>query len=802
MCKKWLPTLRPTETGSHPWAWWVGLGLWLLTAPAHAVLTLTDDRSRYDLHQHTAGLWLQHWEPEPDLEWPEGQSMTPSRGWSDDIFHWSANISNESTQTNWYVVIRNPSLDLLRVYLDLPDTDRYVQMSDYMSPSQRLFPGNHFIIPLQIEPGTRQTLYITGTSDDWQFYPMMLVDQTGYQTFAQQEMLLIGAATGLLLALFLFNLLQTVLKGHWSFVWVAIAAMAWALQVWYWFGLGHLWLWPEWPWLQNRVWYLLLAVTGVSLLGSVIAALSAFLDRTQKGWLYSAAIGGFLTALVLQLVVPPATYLWLIWGWYSTTAAMIYWHLHHTRALRSLHIVLFGFSLLAGGWFALMSWAPVLQPVLVTLFILLFLLLTGLHSFVVYWQYHHNQQKAWADLRARSQAFADVADEHREQLNQYRTAALLGKTWRGTLNDHIEARLQQVSNAVVSLRQAVQADERHALLNTAQQAVRDGLGYVQDLQTLERLLTRDYAVENEPLDLRAWLTQFEDWFDQYQTRQEEHPLYFRTELLSSDMPPLTGPATTLKMVLLRLLDNAIQYTDSGFIKLLVQAEGQTRHRVNTRFELRDSGHGMDDLLLQDIQRFWQDGIPALHAGDQEEADSRLGSGLTIALFLLRQLGARLQVQSTPEAGTSIVFWLWLDREQTRQRSRMVEHWLIVDDSPTLYQEAGEHLTPGVDVHWVKNGQIALTTLREQAFDVIIIDLAAQLVDGIEFTRFCREREDGNRFAWIIGLAPAGNSKLAQHARQAGINEVVQRPQSDSELRAWLRLLIKRMFRNAEDNGQA
>ena len=629
----------------------------------------------------------------------------------------------------------------------------------------------------------------------WQV-PRMLADRTGYQTYAQQEMLVIGAITGLLLSLFLFNLLQTLLKGHWSFVWVAISAMAWALQLWYWFGLGHLWLWPESPWLQNNLWYLLITVTGLSLLGSVIAALSAFLNNHQKGLLYSCAIGGFMLLLGSYLILSPVFFLALNWVWYTLMATLVLLQLRHTQALRSLHLLLFGYSALAVAWFAYMTWSPVLQPGLLLLFSMAFLVLTALHSFVVYWQYHRNQQKAWADLSARSKAYADVADEHREQLDQFRTAAQLGRTWRTTLNSNIESRLHRINQATRTLRHAVQADERQQALRSAQQATHDGLNYVQDLQNLERLLTRDYAVEAESLDLRTWLAEFEDWFEDHHERFDGQ-VYFRTELLSPDAPPLSGPATTLQIILMRLLDNALEYTDSGFIKLLVEAEGQTRHRVNTRFELRDSGQGMDEKLLAEIERFWTEGTPPPATDDQGHPSVSLGSGLTIALFLLRQLGARLRVQSTPEAGTSICFWLWLDREQDRAGQKAVEHWLLVNESPILYNEARDLLSRGVDVNWVKNGQIALTSLREQTFDVVIIDLEAQLVDGIEFTRACRAREDANRFAWIIGLVPDNQPTLGQHARQAGVNEVVQRPASEAELRAWLRLVVKRMFRNSD-----
>ena len=769
------------------------LPLFAAATSAHAVITLSDDRSRYDLHEITAGVWHPDWELDIEQDWPSGQRGIPNAGWSDEVYHWSAPVFNDSEQSLWYLVIRNPSLDVLRVYTDTAEPERYIQLSDYQAPSQRLFPGNHFVIPLEIPPDARQTLYITATSDDWQFYPMMLVDQTGYQMFSQQETLFVGAITGLLLALFLFNLLQTLLKGHWSCVWVALSAFAWSLQLWFWYGLGYMWLWPHSPWIQNQLWYLLVPITGVSVLGSVIAAVNSFLTRAQKTLLYSSAVGGFLIILVLLLVLPPGTYLLLNWLWFSAVAVLFLIQLWRTQALWSLHTTLLGYCLLSAALFAYMAWSPALETAVMVGLVLIYLILTALHSFVVYWQYHRNQQAEWQALRARTRAVEDVADEQQAEIDHYRSAAQLGRAWRSTFTHNIAERFGRIDVAVETLRQTVKADERRSALASAHQSSREGLNYVEDLLNLERLVTREYSIEQEKFNPFNWLDQFESWFEQ---ESQSSQVFFRAEVLSPDMPVLSGPATTLRLILIRFLENSLQFTESGFIKLMVDIEGHTRHRVNCRFEVRDSGCGLSDVLVEEIQEFWQHGTLNVDTTAQDQHHG-LGSGLTIALFLLRQLGARFEAQSTPGAGTSMRFWLWLDRAQTEAREDPVEHWLVVYDSSTLYNEAREQLHGGVDVHWVKNGRIALTALRDTQFDVIVIGLDAPVVDGIEFTRQCRERSDNNRFAWIIGTHSPQEEPASLHATQAGMNEILPRPEGDDELRAWFRQLIRRLYRDSD-----
>lgn len=765
----------------------------LVATPVSALMTLTDDRSRFDLHENTTGLWLDNWHLDTDRDWPDGRLNVPSAGWSEDIYHWSATINNESSQRSWYLVIRNPSIDLLRVYTNPDEPERYIQLSDYQAPGQRLLPGSHFVVPLDFPEGQRQTLYITATSDDWQFYPMMLVDRTGYQMFSQQETLFVGAMTGLLLALFLFNLLQTLLKGHWSFVWVAISAIAWTLQLWFWYGLGYLWLWPNSPWLQNHLWYLLVPITGVSVLGSVIAAISTFLRAGEKWLLYSTAIGGFFILLGLQLVLPNHLYLLVNWLWFTLGAILVLIMVRRTRALQSLHLLLLGYIALSGTFFGYMAWSPVLHNTVMVCFLLVYLVLTSMHSFIIYWQYNRNRQKLWQELKDRSRAFEDVAGEQQEQLEHYRSAAQLGRTWRSTFTQNIADRFAVVEQAVQTLRQTVRAEERQSALKDAHRASREGLNYVEDLVSLERLLTREYAIEQETFSLHTWLAQFDHWFDQEATT---HQVFFRSEIVTADLPTVTGPANTLRIILMRFLENALRFTDSGFIKVLVEAEGHTRQRIDCRFEVRDSGTGLSEDMVAAIQAFWAGGTPVTAERPDGETHG-LGSGLTIALFLLHQLGARFDVQSTPGAGTSMRFWLWLDRAQNSESRPPVEHWLLVDESPALYDEARQQLSSGVDVHWVKNGQVALSALRGTQFDVIIIGLNAAVIDGIEFTRLCRDRDDLNRQAWIIGMRDEQDSNDPLHATQAGMNDVLERPASEAEQRAWFRQLIRRLYHEAD-----
>ncbi|MFC3851574.1 ATP-binding protein [Salinispirillum marinum] len=615
---------------------------------ANADVYLTPDVERVDLHRLDGGTWHPDWVNEPSSEPRLPGAGVPNAGFSADIYHWHATLHNTSAETRWLLVIRNPSLDIVRVSLDGQDA---VQTGDYQTPRARPWFSHHLALPLTLGQQS-SALSITATSDDWQFYPMMLVTESGYQRYVQQEMLAVGTVTGLLLAVFLFNLVQTLLKGHWSFVWTAATALLWSLHIWFWYGLGALWLWPNQPWWQQHVWYITLIATALGILASMISAVGERWPRAVRPWLNTGLLGGVGALTLLLLLAPKGLFLSILWVWFAGMVVALILCSRRLPRMRTLHTMLGGYALLSGLFFAYMAFSPYLiNSHMLTLF-LFFSVITGFHSFAVYWQYHTREQQVWHDLQVRSQRYEDEVDEGREQLARYRSALQSGRSWRYAFTRNLAQRFATIEQSMGQLRQSVLAEERQELLNLAVQASHEGQRYIQDLGQLEQVLVDDYAPVLTHQRLTDWLAQFNDWVEEQDVSAR---VFFRAEALgpAADLPTLQLPGEALTIICQRLLDNAFQHTSSGFVKLVVEQEASTMHSVRCAFEVRDSGSGMNDALLGAVQAFWNQTANA----DQQHL---LGSGLTIALTLLRRLDASLRVQAAENAGTSVRFSLDLN----------------------------------------------------------------------------------------------------------------------------------------------
>jgi signal transduction histidine kinase len=150
-------------------------------------------------------------------------------------------------------------------------------------------------------------------------------------------------------------------------------------------------------------------------------------------------------------------------------------------------------------------------------------------------------------------------------------------------------------------------------------------------------------LEREPAAFSITQT-LDSVFDLVRPMIEEKRIVLRKEVPEKDQR--LGFPMTLSRVLLNLTTNAIKFTESGFVELIVRDAGD--HRVE--FSVGDSGSGIA-----------ADAIPHLFEPFRTSPTrdrigfSGSGLGLWISRRLVADMGGRLDFQTTPGLGTRFFF---------------------------------------------------------------------------------------------------------------------------------------------------
>ncbi|WP_107850361.1 ATP-binding protein [Oceanimonas marisflavi] len=241
------------------------------------------------------------------------------------------------------------------------------------------------------------------------------------------------------------------------------------------------------------------------------------------------------------------------------------------------------------------------------------------------------------------------------------------------------------------------------------------------------------------------------------------------------LPWLSGHAGRVRQVLINLLSNAIKFTDEGGqVRLAVRPAGN-----GWQFVVEDNGIGIASEQQDRIfDRFTQadESISRRYGGT--------GLGLAISRRLIEAMGGTLTLESAPGRGSRFTFTLPLTPVQAPVQERQTEVTALPSLSLLLVEDVAINrgiLTALLEQHHhvvsqAESGEQALEIARQQAFDVILMDMHLPGMDGLETSRLIREQLTGlNQDTPIIALTASVTPEDIRRYLDAGLKAVVAKP---------------------------
>ncbi len=261
----------------------------------------------------------------------------------------------------------------------------------------------------------------------------------------------------------------------------------------------------------------------------------------------------------------------------------------------------------------------------------------------------------------------------------------------------------------------------------------------------------------------------------------------------------------LRQVLLNLLGNAVKFTLEGEVALAISRDAYDR----LLFEVRDTGIGIEPDALEVIfKAFTQTRAGALAGGS--------GLGLTISQHLIRRMGDRLHVESTPGVGSRFYFALPLvlgssSSSEATMSSLPIDARLapgecvtalVVDDSTVSRRILASLLeSAGVRVITAAGGGEALELAPRHRPDIIFMDLRMADVDGLTATR--RLKQDPATAAIpVIAVTASAFGDAREAAREAGCVDYLPKPVRAEALFAALQTHLGAAFVTEGDQADA
>lgn len=184
-------------------------------------------------------------------------------------------------------------------------------------------------------------------------------------------------------------------------------------------------------------------------------------------------------------------------------------------------------------------------------------------------------------------------------------------------------------------------------LQTAKDSADTLLALLNELLDLSRIESSKFTLELAPFSLRDMIS------------QTARPLSIRAHQkgleLICDIPDnvpdtLIGDDLRLRQILTNLIGNAIKFTEKGEVAVRLSQRNHRHSRIELEFSVEDTGPG---IPKEAQDRIFEPFTQADHSTARRYGGT--GLGLAIASSLVSLMGGKLEVDSTPGAGSRFHF---------------------------------------------------------------------------------------------------------------------------------------------------
>jgi len=250
-----------------------------------------------------------------------------------------------------------------------------------------------------------------------------------------------------------------------------------------------------------------------------------------------------------------------------------------------------------------------------------------------------------------------------------------------------------------------------------------------------------------------------------------------------------GDPVRLNQVVSNLIGNAVKFTKRGFVKIYALKISEENNIGHFQFIVDDSGIGIPEDKIQKVFENFEQGDVAIN-----RKYGGTGLGLAIVKQLVEAQDGSIEIHSKTGRGTKFTVNLKYeigseeDSDENKEAKLIVEtterdlnlskcKLLLVEDN-----EVNILYTRKILNNWectpdeAKNGLIALEKLKENDYDVILMDVRMPIMDGFEATKFIRSNfQPPKSDTPIIALTANAIKGDDQKCIDAGMNDYLSKP---------------------------
>ncbi|UQD56228.1 response regulator [Flavobacterium sp. K5-23] len=250
--------------------------------------------------------------------------------------------------------------------------------------------------------------------------------------------------------------------------------------------------------------------------------------------------------------------------------------------------------------------------------------------------------------------------------------------------------------------------------------------------------------------------------------------------IDSDIPDyLIGDPTRLSQILMNLINNALKFTKNGSVFIVAKQTSLENNISKISFEIIDTGIGIKEDKLKTVFESFSQGSVEIN-----RKYGGTGLGLTIVESLVKLLGGQIELKSEFGKGSTFSFELEFKVNEKQLPAEIKKlnyddsifankNFLIVEDNSINQMITKKMLeNKGIQCEVIDNGEDAIEIVRNNKFDMVLMDVHLPGMNGTEATKAIREFDPTTPIIAITAISLNENREMLL---SFGMNDVITKP---------------------------
>ena len=258
---------------------------------------------------------------------------------------------------------------------------------------------------------------------------------------------------------------------------------------------------------------------------------------------------------------------------------------------------------------------------------------------------------------------------------------------------------------------------------------------------------------------------------------------------------LKGDPLKVSQILINLIGNSIKFTQNGDIWIRVKLISMIENKVFLNFSIEDNGVGISEKKQQSIFENFTQGSVQIN-----RKFGGTGLGLSIVKNLLNLMDSEIKLESELGKGSKFLFDLKFEVVEDKstnysEEAKKIDYKVMIDKNILIVEDnkINQLITRKIleknkiicDV--ADNGDIAVHKVKENTYDLILMDIHMPGISGIEATRQIREF---NTEIPIIALTAVTLDDNLDEFYDNGFNDIIPKPYKTEEFFTKLHKALK------------